>query len=102
MPFPPGDIDCNLNFYQPVVPQTMIYSMDSRQFFTLKSLDQLTGHAILERYEIPDDSKRVEIEYRIRFPGNKTSEVMTLISVVSSDFQPNQSAKPTQATGPRG
>ncbi|MFT3867105.1 MAG: hypothetical protein QM715_01280 [Nibricoccus sp.] len=87
MPVRGSDIEPGLEYYEPVLTETMIYQVPVSQIWTLKSLDKLTGHMAIEEYAVPMDARRVEIYYRVRYPQNRVSPEMLFISVLKEEFK---------------
>ena len=100
MPVKGADIEPGLEYYSPVLPETMVYQVPVSRLWTLRSLDKITGHMAIEEYAVPADARRIEVEYRVRYPKNRVSSDLLFISVHVDEFkskenEPNKALVPT-------
>lgn len=72
--------------FRPVLPSRMLYRLSCRDFISAKSRDK-KGGLDLRQYEIPMDSKKIEISYRIRYPSGYISQEMQIISLSAYEFK---------------
>lgn len=74
------------NTFRPVLPSRMIYRLSCKNFISARSRD-IDGTLAFKRYEIPMDSKKIEINFRIRYPNGRMSQEMMLVSLNAYEFR---------------